>query len=155
IVQAATPADAKNAGAFAAIAAEYDRPAATNVRSYLDTYYVHKAPVVSAKISPPIFAQRWRDYASIVVAVARADADPTTPDQGRGAATIRVGFRDWIAPWLTLHVFDPVVLSPAIADFRTKLQPHFTADYFDSVTRLKNEVGTLVGDNRGLVGRIR
>ncbi|MGZ4334889.1 MAG: hypothetical protein ACXVRJ_11545 [Gaiellaceae bacterium] len=155
IIQAATPVDAKNAGAFAAIATEYDRPAAANVRSYLDTYYVHKAPAVIGKVSPPIFTQRWRDYASIVVAVARADADPTTPDQGRGAATIRVGFRDWIAPWLLLHVFDPVQLAPSITDFRAKLQPHFTADYFDSVTRLKTEVSTLVGDNRGLVGRIR
>jgi peptidoglycan hydrolase CwlO-like protein len=155
ILQASTPADANNAGAFAAIAKEYDRPAATGVRSYLDTYYVHKSPAVIGKIAPPIFTQRWRDYASIVVAVARADADPTTPDQGRGAATIRVGFRDWIGPWLLLHYFDAAQLAPAVLDFRTKLAPHFTADYFDSVSRLKNEVTTLVGDNRGLVGRIR
>ena len=130
--------DAKNAGAFASVAIEYDRPAATGVRSFLDTYYVHRAPSVIGKVSPPIVTQRWRDYASIVVAVARADADPTTPDQARGAATIRVAFRDWIGPWLLLHYFDPVQLAPTIVDFRTKLQPHFTADYFDSVTRLKD-----------------
>src|SRR5262249_24529895 len=47
------------------------------------------------------------------------------------------------------------VLQPAVTDFRTKLQPHFTADYFDSVTRLKDEVTTLVPEDRGLVGRIR
>ena len=147
--------DAKNAGAFASVAIEYDRPSSTGVRSYLDTYYVDRAPKVIGKVAPPIVTQRWRDYASIVVAVARADADPTTPDQGRGAATIRVGFRDWIGPWLLLHYFDAVQLQPAILDFRTKLQPHYTADYFDSVNRLKNEVTTLVGPNRGLVGRIR
>jgi len=154
ILAAPTPTDAKNAGAFTAIAAEYDRPAAKSVRSFLDTYYVHRAPAVIGKITPPIVGPRWRDYASVVVAVARADADPTTPDQARGAASIRVAFRDWIAPWLLLHYFDPVVLQPAILDFRTKLQPHFTADYFDSVTRIKNEVTTSVGDNRGLIGRI-
>jgi hypothetical protein len=97
----------------------------------------------------------WRDYASIVVAVARADADPTTPDQARGAGSIRVGFRDWIGPWLQFHYFDPIVLAPAITDIRTKLQPQFTADYFDSVSRLKDEVTTLVGPDRGLVGRIQ
>ena len=32
-------------------------------------------------------------------------------------------------------------LAPKVADFRAKLQPHFTGDYFDSVTRLKAEVG--------------
>src|SRR5262245_37939556 len=100
ILEASTPVDAKNAGAFAAMAAEYDRPAATSVRSYLDTYYVERAPTVIGKVAPPIVGPRWRDYASIVVAVARADADPTTPDQARGASSIRVGFRDWIGPWL-------------------------------------------------------
>ena len=72
-----------------------------------------------------------------------------------GAGSIRVAFRDWIGPWLLLHYLDPVQLAPSIIDFRAKLQPHFTADYFDSVARLKTEVSTLVGDNRGLVGRIR
>ena len=125
------------------------------MRSYVDTYYVKNAPAVLGKVAPPVVSPVWRDYASIVVAVARADADPTTPDQARGAGSIRVGFRDWIGPWLQFHYFDPVQLQPAIVDIRTKLQPHFTADYFDSVNRLKNEVTTLVGPNRGLVGRIR
>jgi outer membrane murein-binding lipoprotein Lpp len=155
ILEAPTPIDAKNAGAFAAMATEYDRPQATGVRPFLDTYYVHKAPAVIGKIAPPIVSPRWRDYASIVVAVARADADPTTPDAARGAGSIRIAFRDWIGPWLTLHYFDPIVLQPAITDFRTRLEPHFTADYFDSVTRLRDEVTTLVPDDRGLVGRIR
>jgi len=107
ILDAPTPSDAKNAGAFAAFTAEYDRPAAKNVRSYLDTYYIHQAPSVIGKIAPPIVGPRWRDYASIVVALARADSDPTTPDRARGAAAIRVGFRDWVAPWLLLHYFPP------------------------------------------------
>ena len=55
IMQAPTPVDAKNAGAFASVAVEYDRPAATGVRSFLDTYYVHRAPSVIGKVSPPIF----------------------------------------------------------------------------------------------------
>ena len=155
ILQAPTPIDAKNAGAFTALATEYDRPTATSMRSYVDTYYVKNSPAVIGKIAPPVVSPVWRDYASIVVAVARADADPTTPDQARGAGSIRVGFRDWIGPWLQFHYFDPIVLAPAIADIRTKLQPQFTADYFDSVSRLKDEVTTLVGPDRGLVGRIQ
>ena len=155
ILAAPTPIDAKNAGAFSALATEYDRPTSLSMRSYVDTYYVKNAPAVIGKIAPPVVSPVWRDYASIVVAVARADADPTTPDQARGAGSIRVGFRDWIGPWLQFHYFDPVELQPPIADIRTKLQPHFTADYFDSVNRLKGEVTTLVGPDRGLVGRIR
>ena len=155
ILQAPTPIDAKNAGAFTALATEYDRPTATSMRSYVDTYYVKNSPAVIGKIAPPVVSPVWRDYASIVVAVARADADPTTPDQARGSGSIRVGFRDWIGPWLQFHYFDPIVLAPAISDIRTKLQPQFTADYFDSVSRLKNEVTTIVGPDRGLVGRIQ
>ncbi len=155
ILQAPTPVDAKNAGAFTALATEYDRPAGISMRSYVDTYYVKNAPAVLGKVAPPVVSPVWRDYASIVVAVARADADPTTPDQARGAGSIRVGFRDWVGPWLQFHYFDPVQLQPAVVDIRTKLQPHFTPDYFDSVNRLKNEVTTLVGPDRGLVGRIR
>jgi len=155
ILDAPTPADAKSAGAFESIAVEYDRPAAKNVRSYLDAYYQRRAPSVIGKVAPPIVGPRWRDYSSIVVAVARADSDPTTPDQARGAGSIRVSFRDWVGPWLLLHYLDPVVLAPAVDDFRIKLQPHFTADYFDSVSRLRNEIGTLVQPSRGLVGRIR
>ena len=155
ILEAPTPVDAKNAGAFAAVAAEYDRPAAKGVRSYLDMYYVDRAANVIGKVAPPIIGPRWLDYASIVVALARSDADPTTPDPARGAGSIRVAFRDWIGPWIMLQYLDPVELQPAVVDFRAKLAPHYTADYLDSVARLKNEVGTLVGEERGLVGRIR
>jgi hypothetical protein len=155
ILQAPTPSDAKGAGAFASIAAEYDRPAAKNMRSYVDAYYQRRAPSVIGKVAPPVVSPRWRDYSSIVMAVARADSDPTTPDQARGAGSIRVSFRDWVGPWLLLHYLDPVVLAPAVADFRVKLQPHFTGDYFDSVSRLRTEIGTLVHPTSGLVGRIR
>ena len=155
VLQAPTPIDAKNAGAFTALATEYDRPTGISMRSYVDTYYVKNAPAVIGKVAPPVVSPVWRDYASIVVAVARADADPTTPDQARGAGSIRVGFRDWIGPWLQFHYFDPVQLQPAVTDIRAKLQPHFTPDYFDSIDRLKTEVSTLVGPDRGLVGRIR
>ena len=155
VLQAPTPIDAKNAGAFTALATEYDRPTGISMRSYVDTYYVKNAPAVLGKVAPPVVSPVWRDYASIVVAVARADADPTTPDQARGGGTIRVAFRDWVGPWLQFHYFDPVQLAPAVVDVRTKLQPHFTPDYFDSVDRLKTEVTTLVGPDRGLVGRIR
>src|SRR5262249_1951101 len=99
ILEAPTPIDPKNAGAVTAMATEYARPHAPGLRSFLDTYDVHKAPAVIGKIGPPIVSPRWRDYASIVVAVARADADPTTPDSARGSGSIRVAFRDWIGPW--------------------------------------------------------
>ena len=155
ILTAPTPIDAKNAGAFSALATEYDRPTAASMRSYVDSYYVKNAPAVIGKIAPPVVSALWRDYASIVVAVAREDADPTTPDSARGAGSIRVAFRDWIGPWLQFHYFDPVELNPSILDFRTKLTPNFTPDYFDSVSRLKQEVTTLVPPDRGLVGRIR
>jgi hypothetical protein len=74
---------------------------------------------VIGKVSPPIFTQRWRDYASIVVAVARADAD-RRPRSGSRVRLDPRRFRDWIGPWLLLHYLDPVQLEPSVVDFRAK-----------------------------------
>jgi uncharacterized protein YqgV (UPF0045/DUF77 family) len=155
ILKAATPQEAKTSGAFAAIAAEYDRPTAINVRSYVDKYYVDNSVKIIGKVLPPIISQRWRDYRSTVLAFAKADADPLTPDSSRGGSSIQVTFRDWIGPWIIFDYLDPVETAKAVPDIRKKLEPRYTPDYLDSVKRLKEEIGTLVPDDHGLVGKIR
>jgi archaellum component FlaC len=155
ILGSSTPQQAKSSGAFTAIAQEYDRPTAVNVRSYVDKYYVDNSVKIVGKIVPPIFNQRWRDYHSTVLAFAKADADPLTPDSSRGGSSIQVTFRDWIGPWVDIHYLDPVEIKKDLPDIRTKLQQKFTPDYLDSVKRLKEEIVTLVPDDGGLVGKLR
>ena len=156
ILQAPTPVDAKNAGAFTALATEYDRPTAISMRSYVDTYYVKNAPAVIGKIAPPVVSPR---LARLRLDRRRRRTRGRRPDHAGPGPRLRLDPRR--LPRLDRPVAPVPLLrpdrssQPAIADIRTKLQPQFTADYFDSVDRLKNEVTTLVGPNRGLVGRIR
>jgi archaellum component FlaC len=154
ILTAATPAEAKNSGAFKALADEYERPTATSVRSFVDTYYIKNAPKLSPKIGMP-FIERWRDHRCTVVALAKADADPTTPDQSRGVGSIQVSFRDWISPWILTHYIDPAETAKSVPAIRDRLQTKLTDDFITSVDRLKGEVDTIVHDDRGLVGKLR
>jgi archaellum component FlaC len=154
ILTAATPAEAKNSGAFKALADEYERPAAASVRSYVDTFYVKNAARLSPKIGMP-FIERWRDHRCTVLALAKADADPTTPDQSRGVGSIQVTFRDWISPWILTHYIDPAETAKSVPAIRDRLQTKLTDDFITSVDRLKLEVDTIVHDDRGLVGKLR
>jgi archaellum component FlaC len=156
ILESATPQEAKSSGAFAAMAAMYDKKTAGGVRTYADKYYVDKSAVIVGKVTPPIVMHSWRDYRSTVLAFVRADSDPTTPDQGRGVSTIQLSFRDWIGPWIVTHYLDDLEIAKAVPTVQNKLAPKFTNDYFDSVTRVKAEIDGIVGGNgRGLIGRIK
>lgn len=156
ILAAATPQEAKSSGAFAAMTSIYDKQASTGVRAYVDKYYVDKSAALVGKVVPPIVNEVWRDYRSTVLAVVRRDSDPTTPDQGRGVSSIQLTFRDWIGPWILGHYLDPGEIAKTVPTVQGKLAPKFSNDYFDSVSRLKTEIGGIVGDGtRGLVGRIK
>ena len=156
ILDASTPQEAKSSGAFAALAAMYDKKSAGGVRTYADKYYVDKSPSIVGKVSPPIVMHSWRDYRCTVLAFVRADSDPTTPDQGRGVSTIQLTFRDWIGPWIVTHYLDDVEIAKAVPAVQRKLVPKFTNDYFESLTRVKSEIDDIVGGNgRGLIGRIK
>jgi uncharacterized coiled-coil protein SlyX len=157
ILESATPQEAKASGAFAAMASIYDKKSAGGVRAYVDKYYIDKSVSIIGKVGPPIVKQFWRDYRSTVLAFVRADSDPTTPDQGRGVSTIQLTFRDWIGPWIVTHYLDDLEIVKSVPAVQGKLAPKFTNDYFDSVTRIKEEIGGIVGgnDGRGLIGRIK
>jgi hypothetical protein len=151
ILSAATPMEAKNMGAFQTLTAEYDRTDAPRVRNYADAYYVKNAPLITGKIAP-IFTHRWRDYRSTVMAFARRDSDPVTPDQSRGVSSIQVTFRDWIEPWINIDYF--VETAPLVDHFRDRLVPKITKDLSESVVNIKAEVSEFVL-GKGLIGRQR
>ena len=152
ILSAATPMEAKESGAFRVLTAEYDRPDATRVSKYADAYFSKNATLITGRILPPIFTHRWRDYRSTVMAFARRDSDPITPDQSRGVSSIQVTFRDWIWPWIITDYF--VETETLVESFRDRLVPKITDNFDRSVTDLKVEVNEFVSDT-GLIGRQR
>ena len=95
---AATPSDAPAKSAYKVLAQEYERQDSIALRAYADTYHVRTPEYTLAPILPNFWTQ-WRDYRATVIALAKPDADPTTPDGARGAGSIQVTFRDWLWPW--------------------------------------------------------
>jgi uncharacterized protein YoxC len=105
ILEANTPLEASNRGAFSLIAAEYDRIDVPHVRHYLDSYYLWQPPVIDNRWWPPR-PQGWRDYRSTILAFVKNDADPSTADPSRGVSSIQVVFRDWLGPFISLEYFN-------------------------------------------------
>ena len=151
ILNANTPMEANISGAFRTLSLEYDRTDAVNLRSYVDTYYVQNATLITGNLIPrPI--NRWRDYRSTVLAFAKADSDPTTPDQSRGVSSIQVTFRDWISPWVTLEYLPTI--DTRVVDIRDRFRPRITSSYRESVNLLVSEVKEIVS-GKGLLAKQR
>ena len=151
ILSAATPIEAKGMGAFQVLTTEYDRTDALRVRNYADAYYLKNTSLITGGIIPP-FTHRWLDYRSTLMAFARRDSDPLTPDQSRGVSSIQVTFRDWIFPWIITDYF--VETGPLVENFRDRLGPKIIDDLDESVFNFKAEVSDFVLD-KGLLGRQR
>lgn len=150
-LNAATPMEANTNGAFRMMSLEYDRSDALSMRSYVDSYYVHNATLITGNLIPRP-TSRWRDYRSTVLAFAKSDADPTTPDQSRGVSSIQITFRDWISPWVVLDYLPTI--DDRIINIRDRFRPRITPDYKGSVGLLVNEVKELVA-GKGLLGKQR
>jgi hypothetical protein len=150
ILESNTPVEAMPA--FRTLSLEYDRTDTAGVRSFVDGYYLkHTAQVLDKRVTPT-FRHSWRDYHTTVLAFAKRDSDPRTPDQSRGVASIQVTFRDWIGPWITLDYLTET--GPLVQSFRNRFSSRVTTNFRDSVQNFKIEVNDAVRD-QGLVGKQR
>ena len=150
ILHANTPVEAKNMGTLEVMTMEYDRADAVMFRNYVDIHYSRNTVLSTGRILP--ISNSWRDYRTIVLAFAKDDSDPTTPDQSRGVSSIQITFRDWIIPWIILEYFPET--DTLADDFRERLIPRLTSDFGQSVYNIKTEVNEFV-TNMGLVGKQR
>jgi hypothetical protein len=150
ILQSNTPMEAQERGAFRIMSAEYARNDALSVRNYVDTYYVRNPGLVNNNLFFPEFHHRWRDYRATVMAFAKSDSDPLTPDSSLGSCSIQINFRDWIGPWINLDFFADV---PILVDnYRDRFGGLIRNDYRDTLIRFEEDIEVLVG-NVGLVGK--
>lgn len=150
---ASTPAEAKSSGAFTLMTEQYDQPAAKSVRSFVDSYYIKNSTKITGKLFPPI-TQRWRDYRATVIALAKNDSNPLTPDAARGVSSLQVTFRDWIGPWLLLDYVHPLETIKLVPNVAAQLIPKITGDIVQSTILLKDGVKDVVRTD-GLVGKLR
>jgi hypothetical protein len=152
LLQASTPMEAKQSGAYSVLTQEYDRTDAMQVRRYVDAYYLKNPALVAAKITPTVVAHQWRDYRATVLAFAQADGDPRTPDQSRGVSSLQVTFRDWISPWLHLDYL--LEIDALRANLRNQLGASIRGTYADSIERIHKQVTEFI-QNKGVLGKLR
>jgi hypothetical protein len=148
---AATPKEAKDAGAMKVMADEYDRPEATSVRSFVDAYHLRSTGAGTAALSPVLtpgfrdFQTIWQDHRATVMAFAKADQDATTPDENRGVGAVTVTFRDWIRPWISLQYLDAAEIATRADALKDQLGQKIGASFADSIGNMKVEIGANVG----------
>lgn len=150
LLNANTPTEAMSKSAYQALNVEYDRTDSIAMRSFVDTYFVRTPEWLSKPARPNIFGN-WRDYRATVMAFAKPDADPTTPDSTRGGSTIQITFRDWISHWIKDYVAD---LGNIVATYTPQIVPALNLPYQVAVLNMKDIVENNVRD-KGIVGRVK
>ena len=151
VLQAATPMEAHERGAFRLLRAEYDRPDAGSVRGYIDAGYLKYKPNTRDRtVFRPV--HRWRDYRATVTAFVKADGDPTTADHAMGVSSLQLIFRDWIGPFVHLEYLENI--ETPTAEFENIYRAAM-GDQFDiSLENAKNQTRGFVRD-KGWLGRQR
>lgn len=150
ILEANTPLEARENGAFTLLTREYERTDARSLQQYVDAYYLKNPSILGGKVVGNFF-HRWRDYRSTVMAFAKSDGDPLTADPSLGACSIQVTFRDWIWPWVHLDFMDKPQLKEELA---IDLGRVIGRDVEESNRALRDRIRDLTVD-QGLIGRQR
>lgn len=130
--------DAPNASGETAITAYnevkkvYQRSNMAFMHSFTDTYYVgNQTARWQGGIS---FGGSWKYYRSTVVAIAKEDGNPTTPNTKSAASAIQIAFKDWVGPWIDWY-FDDDVLE--VGDLLDVLIPRVDPDIYVTLERFK------------------
>jgi len=105
IMDAPTPASEPVIEAFQIMTLQYDQVQDSPMQLFLDSYQQYPQFQILPQWNPGIFSS-WTSYRAIVVAFAKDDSDPTTPDATKGTSSIQVTFRDWVSPWIGTYVND-------------------------------------------------
>jgi hypothetical protein len=140
------PIDPISKSAFKLLHDVYDTAGPTAFRSYADTYHVRTPEYTLRPVGGNVTA-RWSESRATVIALAKPDADPTTPDGARAAGSLQVTFRDWLGPWIVDYYDDIGTLQAQVGSEYTALfQQPGVADLIAS--RVNGALNT-----RGIIGR--
>lgn len=154
-LRAEVPQDPRAVSAFRVVSAQYERRT-DGARPALVPFVDHQFALSSFQLDRPTFQPvaplRWRDRFATVIAVVRDDADPTTPDAGRGVSSIQITFRDWIGSWLGVDYLTDVDLMAQV--FRNDFAGRFGASLEGTAADFRQRIDQEV-IGAGLVGRMK
>lgn len=148
ILTAPTPNDVRAKSAYQTLHLEYDRKDSQVMRRYTDSYQASKAALGKMEITPNYWNQ-WRDYRATIIALAKPDSNPTTPDGARGSASIQITFRDWLYHWSQDYLADIKSLEERVFE---EYSPFFSAE--KPYEKFENAFTAEYRD-RGLLGQMK
>jgi hypothetical protein len=103
ILTSGTAGEARSKGAFTVVDDEYRGNAGT--RKVVDGLF--KNQLQDGFLVEDTALDFFTDYSTTVMAMAKADNDPSTPDAARGSSSIQITFRDWTGPFVVIP-FEPL-----------------------------------------------
>lgn len=144
--------DAPNASGETAIGAYnemknvYQRSSMQFMHRFADSYYVGmQAGHWQAGIN---FGGNWKYYRSTVMAIAKEDGDPTTPDTKSAASAIQIAFKDWVGPWIDWYFeYD----EPEINGIIDVLEPRVDPDVYVTLKGFKITLEDKVQSAAGVI----
>jgi hypothetical protein len=86
------------AGVYTVMKNVYQRSNMRFMHRFADGYYVGMQ--AGSRNKAVNFGGNWKYYRSTVMAIAKEDGDPTTPDTKSAASAIQIAFKDWMGPWI-------------------------------------------------------
>ncbi len=110
IMEAPTPTSQGVTEAFTLMNSQYELAQSGPIQLFLDSYQQFPQFQTLPQLLPSV-GSNWKHYRTVVVALVKDDSNPTTPDAGKGSASIQVQFRDWLGPWINgyINTFDVFV----------------------------------------------
>jgi hypothetical protein len=105
--EAPTPMAHETLAAYEEVKQGYDVAAGGALHTLLDSYFQQSFADYGGswgQVWQP--SDEWQEYRSTLLAIAKNDSDPTTPDPGRGTSSIQVRFRDWVGPSIRYYLED-------------------------------------------------
>ncbi len=141
---------APNAGDDIAIAAYnemkkvYQRSNMVSMHRFADAYYVGNQ---TARWKGGMnLVGNWKYYRSTVVAIAKEDGDPTTPNSKSAASAIQIAFKDWVGPWIDWYFENDRLEVEDIADVLIKrVDPDIYVTLEGMKVTLEDEVKSAYG----------
>ncbi|MEJ2199624.1 MAG: hypothetical protein P8X63_01210 [Desulfuromonadaceae bacterium] len=147
-MDAATPMDEGAQQAYRVINREYERKDAKTMRSYADSYHARHSQW-HAEPAGPAYGNQWLDYRATVLALAKPDSNPQTPDGVRGSASLQVTFRDWLWSWGGYYTDDTEDL---VIEVLEEMHPVFETEDLYVAFEEKFQKNY---QERGLLGRLK
>lgn len=138
--------------AFQMVSLEYEKAGNNLFKAFADNYQFRAPLKPTLPILPLPPLPGWRDYRATVMAFAKPDGDPTTPDNTRGGSTIQITFRDWLFNWIGDYVFNVGQLELDIADV---VKPMWQLDnHLDILSNFQQYTQESIAD-AGVIGQFR